>query len=38
MADTSPYQKKHDHKELYSTIIAVVEVVALFKDLFGTNQ
>lgn len=34
MADTSPFQKKHDQKELYSTIVAVVEVVALFKDCF----
>lgn len=28
------FQKKHDQKELYSTIVAVVEVVALFKDCF----
>lgn len=34
MADTSLFQKKHDQKELYSTIVAVVEVVALFKDCF----
>lgn len=32
MADTSPFQKKHDQKELYSTTGAVVEVVALLKD------
>lgn len=32
MADTSPFEKKYDQKELYSTI--VVEVVAIFKDCF----
>lgn len=32
MADTSPSPKKQDQKEPYSTIVAVVEVVALFKD------
>ena len=34
MADTSPFEKKYDQKELYSTILAVVEVVAIFKDCF----
>lgn len=32
MADTSPFEKKYDQKELYSTI--VVAVVAIFKDCF----
>lgn len=34
LANTSPFKKKHDQKEQYSTIVAVVEVVALLKDCF----